>query len=474
MKRSYALLLILSFFADSCGLHKRNSSSRLADDEMWDGTTNHADIENRIPAHTGDIPLADYHGPQDVPQKEITFGELPIAASSPEPNRPATRESYDHQGSGAQIGKLPSPVPQMKEVPLSMDASGGIEAVKSRNQALIQNLDKRLSEAAAKQQASAAHYKAMTEAAMTAHNDSAREIVRSNGLTQPHPQWEYQTPRDTIAGQKLEHAKAYRDYVAQEVAKDTTAHREPRQQLVDFADATLAVADDQYYNQSESSGDFYRNLAYQGLSLALSGIPVVGEAVDLVQAVTGRGLLGEQLTDFDRGILFAGVLLPVVTPGMLKAVVRVYEKVGTSKYFGVLVARTLGKSEKVVEVAEKLGTRSDELAGLTKEAETLAGKSAEGLYEAAAKNKPLGLGSTGRTIPKNLQEQAAMLVTKADPQKGTKLPIDLKDARWHENHGWEKWQTIFETSDGQIKIHYNRNKMTGAVDDFKFDDGAIR
>ena len=77
---------------------------------------------------------------------------------------------------------------------------------------------------------------------------------------------------------------------------------------------------------------------------------------------------------------------------------------------------------------------------------------------------------TGRNKANNLKEQAAMLVTKADPQNGKHLSgINLTDPRWPGSKGWQKWQTTHKTSDGNtITIHYVRNSNSGKVDDFKF------
>ncbi len=81
-----------------------------------------------------------------------------------------------------------------------------------------------------------------------------------------------------------------------------------------------------------------------------------------------------------------------------------------------------------------------------------------------------GRGSTGRTIPNNLEEQMAMHQVQSNPLEGaTELPIKLNDTRWKSSDGWVKMQSVVKTSDGnKITIHYVYNKVTGAFDDFKF------
>ncbi|MDD9952191.1 MAG: hypothetical protein OXT67_11575, partial [Zetaproteobacteria bacterium] len=133
---------------------------------------------------------------------------------------------------------------------------------------------------------------------------------------------------------------------------------------------------------------------------------------------------------------------------------------------------TFQKSEKVLDSAKKIGIKGKDLSSVTKEVDYLAKGKVADIYEAVAKNKPLGLGSTGRGTPNNLKEQAAMLVTKADPQQGKHLSgINMTDTRWPGSQGWQKWQATHKTSDGKtITIHYVRNKNTDKVDDFKFVD----
>ena len=96
-----------------------------------------------------------------------------------------------------------------------------------------------------------------------------------------------------------------------------------------------------------------------------------------------------------------------------------------------------------------------------------------GKYSGTGVGNPVkveGIGSTGRTIPNNLEEQMAMHQVRSDPLGGaTELPIKLNDARWKSSDGWVKMQSVVKTADGnKITIHYVYNKVTGRFDDFKF------
>ena len=79
-------------------------------------------------------------------------------------------------------------------------------------------------------------------------------------------------------------------------------------------------------------------------------------------------------------------------------------------------------------------------------------------------NKPLGLGSTGRSTPSSLNEQLAMEQAIANPGAGRPLPVPMTDPRWPAADGWVK---TAQNING-IEIHYVRNSITGAIDDFKF------
>ncbi|WP_315850855.1 VENN motif pre-toxin domain-containing protein [Yersinia massiliensis] len=78
--------------------------------------------------------------------------------------------------------------------------------------------------------------------------------------------------------------------------------------------------------------------------------------------------------------------------------------------------------------------------------------------------KPLGLGSTGRTEPNSLQEKLAMEQTLSNPAAGHPLPLPMADTRWPKEDGWVK---MTQSING-VEIHYVRNTKTGQIDDFKF------
>jgi len=163
--------------------------------------------------------------------------------------------------------------------------------------------------------------------------------------------------------------------------------------------------------------------------IAVVAAALVGATIDLGLQVFGNVTRGSgAFDDIDRGSVGLSGALGAVTGGLGHAV-----KV-------VRAARTLR--------AARFG--DDFLPGLPSTA-----------------SRPLGLGATGRSTPANLREQLAMTQVRAAPG-GRVLPITMTDPRWTAAAGWVK---VSQRVNG-VEIHYVRNAITGAVDDFKFIGGA--
>ncbi len=88
-------------------------------------------------------------------------------------------------------------------------------------------------------------------------------------------------------------------------------------------------------------------------------------------------------------------------------------------------------------------------------------------FDSPAKFKPLGRGSTGRSIPNNLKEHFALQEIMNNPGSGKIIKSNLSDSRWR---GWHKMSN--ETA-RDIEIHFNAQIIDGRIiniDDFKFVD----
>ncbi len=84
--------------------------------------------------------------------------------------------------------------------------------------------------------------------------------------------------------------------------------------------------------------------------------------------------------------------------------------------------------------------------------------------EGTAGKSATSAGSMGRTSPETLTEQLAMEQVKAKPAGVPLKNTIMKDSRWPASQGWVK----MEQKVNGVTVHYVRNTITGAVDDFKF------
>ena len=73
--------------------------------------------------------------------------------------------------------------------------------------------------------------------------------------------------------------------------------------------------------------------------------------------------------------------------------------------------------------------------------------------------------STGRSQPRNLEEQIAMKAARTNPQEGTVIKEALNDPRLA---GYKKYARHYPTSKGGIEVHYVGNSETNTFGDFKF------
>lgn len=72
--------------------------------------------------------------------------------------------------------------------------------------------------------------------------------------------------------------------------------------------------------------------------------------------------------------------------------------------------------------------------------------------------------STGRNTPKDLTEQLAMEEVMANPAGKQAKGVKMGDPRFPAKDGWIK----MEQDVGDVKVHYLKNIITGAITDFKF------
>jgi hypothetical protein len=278
-----------------------------------------------------------------------------------------------------------------------------------------------------------------------------------------------------IAG-RIENESRRADMAERTIRNSSFNMKDTRLKLVEGGRVALQLSRAALTEGKLEKSSFALKLGTTMLDVSLSFIPGVGWAKDVYEATTGRNLVtGEELSTFEQSMAVVGVLtggigskFSILAKGAVITEViragRAADDVGDG-------VKAVDKATEVVDSSLSLGVKASDISPVTKEVDHLVDGNSLDIYDAAAKNAPLGLGSTGRAMPRDLKEQAALLVTRADPSIGEVLPIVLNDKRWPSSDGWQKMQAVHRTSDGRnITIHYVMNKNSGQVDDFKFKD----
>lgn len=202
------------------------------------------------------------------------------------------------------------------------------------------------------------------------------------------------------------------------------------------------------------------NGAQFGTTFVLDG--VICHAATLAATKGGRALVSDLAAALNSGtssehvaeIIGVGKIALEEGPEVANAVVETVKKNPT-------VLAQDGKSS--VQVLKEV---TEDVVGIAKNREHQITQVMENDLAQMYKTTTLGKGSTGRTIPKTLNEQLAMKEVLSDPLSNAKElnSVRMTDPRWLEEDGWAK---MSKNVNG-IEIHYVHNHKTGAFDDFKF------
>ncbi|NDL01598.1 hypothetical protein GPY23_22650 [Photorhabdus bodei] len=155
------------------------------------------------------------------------------------------------------------------------------------------------------------------------------------------------------------------------------------------------------------------------------------------------------------GIFVADAVAPEAAVGTGVLAAGTVKVLGNTKEGAKNLAEGLSNTSKPLLRNAKPDT--DAVASLIENEKLYAGKG-------TSANKPLGLGSTGRNTPANLNEKLALEQAISNPNSGRQLPVPMTDKRWPASDGWVK---MSQNING-IEVHYVKNTKTGAIDDFKF------
>jgi len=181
-------------------------------------------------------------------------------------------------------------------------------------------------------------------------------------------------------------------------------------------------------------------------------------------------------------VIVASVAVCVATAGMavgaviaIGAAVSAAESVATQLLeTGTVCLATLAIDTAIGAIPGGSGAKAAAKEGVQAFSKKAVKETAEKVVKKKGLGNPVkieGLGKTGRTIPKNINEQMAMHQIQASPlTNATKLTkVVMNDSRWLAKDGWVKMQNIVTHSDGsKTTIHFVYNESKNLFDDFKF------
>ncbi len=324
-RRLLSTLLIFSIFTTSCRspLHER---SRLKDDNSTDSEHEIKSAEyDPAPTSVSESPKGGgvVEGAESIrdsqPSTQLDFGEISIGPSHDGPE--ITGETFEHR-------ETISPTDRRELGPRGVSSKG--EGTLERRRAYSPENETVITAQIEKEKLylnsmkdGLSRYDNTLSEMEHKYNTQVSSLLSGMGAVPAPPVTdqpkEFKTSPHTVPGKRLENAWAYRNQVKSVVEQDTSSQRAPRQQLLDFADVNLDLADRAYSDKTPAVniGDHHLQTALATLDVIMTFTPVVSGAYDVTQLVTGKTITGEQLSDADRALIFATIMLPVVVgPGV--------------------------------------------------------------------------------------------------------------------------------------------------------------
>ncbi len=359
-KRWLPLLLVVSVLVNSCRPSQR---SRLNDDRA-------SNLEHEINQGEYDQAPTDTFGkngnggsvqgtgsPKTSPQTHLDFGDMTSGQGGGGDGPELTGETFKHgQANAPTTGRsgprdisIKGEPTREKRRTYSLENDAQITAQIEKEKPYLHSMRDGLS----------TYSGTLTEAEQS-YNGRVRSLLAGVGplLSEPvhEPQKDFKTPAHTVPGKRLENAWAYRNQVKVSVDKDTSSAREPRKQLLDFADVNLDLADDAYSEKSPyfNAGDHHLKTALAVLDVIMTFTPGVSGVYDVTQLVTGKSVTGELLSESDRAVILATIMLPTVASSSLRYLKRGLDAVGTKRPLARDLRRLIDKFDLMPQL-EKLG-----------------------------------------------------------------------------------------------------------------------
>ena len=154
---------------------------------------------------------------------------------------------------------------------------------------------------------------------MKRHNDATDDVLAGIDLPISPPK-EFRTPEDSVQGRKVRIVSKAIDEAESALKSGADSQSEIKQNAIGLARIQTSAADLAYSDGDVSTGDSLLHGALISLDLVLSFVPGVGLAKDLASLATGVNIItGDRLTNLDKGLITAGILVPGMIVGAVKA-----------------------------------------------------------------------------------------------------------------------------------------------------------
>lgn len=318
-RRLLSALLIFSIFTTSC--RPPHERSRLKDDSPAGSEHEIRSVEYEpAPTSVSESPKGGgiVEGTESIrdsqPSTHLDFGE--ISVGSPHDGPEITGETFEHRETIS-----PSERRELGPRGVSYKGEGTLDrrrAYSAENEAAIAAQIEKEKPYLNTMNGALGFYDSALSEMEKKYNSQVGSVLNGAGpiptLPMSDQPKEFKTSVHTIPGKRLENAWAYRNQVKAAVDRDTSSQREPRQRLLEFADVNLDLADQAYSERTPAVnvGDHHLKTALATLDLALTFTPVVSGVYDVTQLVTGKTITGAQLSDADRALILATLMLPMV------------------------------------------------------------------------------------------------------------------------------------------------------------------
>jgi Pre-toxin TG len=171
------------------------------------------------------------------------------------------------------------------------------------------------------QRTDAAQHKDLSDISgmMGRHNAAVEDVLRGTDVPPSAPK-KFKTPENSPQGHKVRMVSKAIDEAERDLNAGPDAQSPIKQNAIGLAKIQTSAADLAYSDGEVSTGDALLHGALISLDVVLSFVPGIGLAKDLASLATGVNVItGDRLTALDTGLIAAGILVPGILVGAVKA-----------------------------------------------------------------------------------------------------------------------------------------------------------